>query len=865
MTTTLSDHGLSAYGPPAEVHTLANGLQVVLLEDHSAPVVALQAWVRFGSADEEPAVAGIAHVFEHMLFKGSKRFPGSNDIAELIEGAGGSVNAWTSYDETVYHVTLASRFWQRGFDVLSDALLNSLFPPEELIREKEVVYEEFRRGKDSPDREIAERLFALAFSTHPYGRPVIGYEETFTRINRDDMVRVFQTWYAPNNMVFVAVGDFDSTAMLQAIDERFGPVPALSLPARPRVPEPMQQTPRVVTFPFQSELARIEIGLPSVAATDMRVPALDVLSDFLGSGYNSILYTELKRRRDLAHDVYAFNYTPRDCGVFLLGASCLPEQAPDVMRYLSQQVRTPSLNISEPDLAAAKTRIVSQFVHARETYQGIADQLGRSALVYGDPNYGNRYVAAIESLSRDDLLQTAQDFLTPQRANIALLMPQEASVPDADTIMEWSQPVAKKTFTVPHPGAEVSVVPLPGGSTLIVQTDRKAPLVSIRTAFDAGQRLEPAGKEGLARLFSSTWDRGTSLRSAAEIERELDRLGATLHAASDRDAVQLAARFLKGTFAEGLDLYFEILTEPSFPEMDVERERSDQLRDLDILKENRFQYAFQHFLQTFYGLHPYNHLAIGRPHGLAAVDREDLLAFHQAMSRPERTVYVVVGDISVDEVLTLFDRTAITAPFVPDLARLAATPAIPVRTAAVTEVIPTEGQQTHIIWGFPAVTIRNPERYALRVLDTILGGMGGRLFVELRDRKSLAYSVTSFDAYPVDPGFFALYIGCSPEKEAEALSEFERVLREVQQQGVTAAEIERAKTYLEGALDITLQGTSQRTAVYGMGALHVGKWDAFRDYVAAVRQVSAADVQRVAQQYLNASRSVCTILRAKEA
>ena len=314
MPTMRSGNGVAEQGLPTEVYTLANGLHVVLLEDHSAPVVALQAWVRFGSADEELDVAGIAHVFEHMLFKGSQRFPGSNDMAELIEGAGGTVNAWTSYDETVYHVTLASRFWQRGFDVLSDALLHSLFPPEELIREKEVVYEEFRRSKDSPDHEIAERLFALAFPTHPYGRPVIGYEETFTRITRDDMLRVFHTWYAPNNMVFVAVGDFDSTAMTQAIAERFGPVPALALPPRPRPPEPVQQTPRVVTFPFASELARLEIGLPSVAATDPRVPALDVLSDILGSGYNSVLYTELKRRRDLAHDVYAFNYTPYDRG-----------------------------------------------------------------------------------------------------------------------------------------------------------------------------------------------------------------------------------------------------------------------------------------------------------------------------------------------------------------------------------------------------------------------------------------------------------------------------------------------------------------------------------------------------------------------
>src|SRR4030095_12773872 len=172
-------------GPHAEVHTLSNGLQVVLMEDHSAPVVALQTWVRYGSADEDRDVAGIAHVFEHMLFKGTERFP-HGEIAALIEGAGGAVNAWTSYDETVYHVTIASRFWETGFDVLSDAVLHSLFDPTELAREKEVVLEELWRGKDSPDREISERLFELTFTTHPYRRPVIGSEATVTGITRQD-------------------------------------------------------------------------------------------------------------------------------------------------------------------------------------------------------------------------------------------------------------------------------------------------------------------------------------------------------------------------------------------------------------------------------------------------------------------------------------------------------------------------------------------------------------------------------------------------------------------------------------------------------------------------------------------------------
>ena len=858
--------GLAERGLQAQLHTLANGLQVVLLEDHSAPVVALQTWVRFGSADEDPAVAGIAHVFEHMLFKGTERFP-HGEIAALIEGAGGTVNAWTSYDETVYHVTIASRFWETGFDVLSDAVLHSLFDTTELTREKEVVLEELRRGKDSPDREISERLFALTFTAHPYHRPVIGYEDTVVPISREDMLRVFDTWYVPNNMIFVAVGDFETPVLLQAVEERFGMIAARPLPPRPRREEPVQTVPRAATFTFQAELARVEIGFPSVGAIDPHAPTLDVLSDILGAGYNSVLYTELKRRRDMAHDVYAYNYTPMDRGIFLLGASCAPHQTSEVIHSLMHQACDPALSISDEELAAAKTRIVSHFVHARETYQGIADQLGRCTLIYGDPNYGSQYIAAIEALRVDDLRQAATVFLSPQRANVALLVPPGAAVPEQHTVLSWVQ--AERAIrelgtlqAVTHE-TDVSVHALPGGSTLIVQTDRKAPLVSIRMICDGGQRAEPPGKEGLARLFASVWDRGTELRSAAEIERGIDRLGAMLSTMSDRDTVQLGARFLKETFAEGLGIYFDILAEPIFPDKEVLRERADQLRELDSLKEHRFNFAFQQFLQRFYGMHPYNRLALGVYASLAAVTREDLLAWHRTLLQPERMVFTVVGDISAEEVLTLFARKAPSMLFdtVPGPALPTSMP--PTQEHMSEHVIELDGQQTHIVWGFPTVNVQHPDRYALRLLDTILGGMGGRLFVELRDKKSLAYTVTTFDTYPVDRGFLALYIGCSPDKETEAIREFERVLHEVQDTGVTPDELERAQTYLEGVSDIGLQSTSQRTAVYGLGQLQLGRWNAFQEYLVAIQRTTAADVQRVAQTYLDVSRSVRVILRAK--
>lgn len=853
----------------ADVRTLPNGLCVVLLEDHHAPVVAMQTWVRFGSADEGPVVAGIAHVFEHMLFKGTERFP-NGEIAALIEGAGGTVNAWTSYDETVYHVTLSSRFWEVGFDVLSDAVLHSLFDANELAREKEVVLEELWRGKDNPDREISERLFQLLFTEHPYRRPVIGFEETVSNLSRDDMLRVFQTWYVPNNMIFVAVGDFDTPTLMQAVEARFGTLPAPELPTRPRLEEPPQSEPRISAFTFQAEMARIEFAFPGVSSNDPQVPMLDLLGDLMGNGYNSVLYTALKRKRDITHDVFAYSYTPLDRGMFSLGASCLPEHAPEVIRLLLQQVRdTATLVVSDAALAAAKTRIISGFVHSRETYQGIAEQLGRCTLTYNDPNYGERYVEAIGAITLDDLRRTAAAFLDLQRTNIAVLMPEGVPLPDRDTVLAWMQeaPPTRAQSSHHYPittdtAAQLSVIDLDDNRKLIVQTDRKAPLVSVRVMLDGGQRVEPVDKAGLVRLLTTVWDRGTETRSASEIEHDIDRLGATFGAIGDRDSLQMSARFLKETFVDGMELFFDVLTYPTFPEHEVAREQADQLRELETLKENRFAYAFQQFLSLLYSQHPYSHLSIGRRADLETVSRDDLIAFHQALLQSHQTVFAVVGDITVDEVLPLFHHQACAPQFGNGHTTPLTTPALSMPSQAIEQVMDVEGQQTHIVWGFPTVTLHDPNRYALRLLDTILGGMGGRLFAELRDQKSLAYTVTTVDTYPVNTGFLALYIGCSPEKEIEALDEFQRVVRDVQHNGVTDKELARAKTYLEGVLDIGLQGTSQRTAVYGLGTLQMGKWNAYKSYLQALQNVTREDVQRVAQTYLNPDRSVRVIVRA---
>ena len=225
---------------------LDNGLTVILQENHAARVAALQLWVKVGSADEREDEAGLAHLHEHMLFKGTLR-RGPGEIARAVESCGGNINAWTSYDQTVYHLVLASSFLDEGIDILADAVTESVFDPGELSRESEVVCEEIRRADDMPSRRISRSMFELAYKVHPYKRPVIGSEESVRSFTRDRILAFYQRHYATPNMVFTAVGDFDERQALKSIENAFRHARTKAGERTlTRVPEPPQKQARAI-------------------------------------------------------------------------------------------------------------------------------------------------------------------------------------------------------------------------------------------------------------------------------------------------------------------------------------------------------------------------------------------------------------------------------------------------------------------------------------------------------------------------------------------------------------------------------------------------------------------------------------------
>ncbi len=848
---------------------LENGLKVVFLPGHTAPVVAFQAWIGVGSADEDPQVAGIAHVFEHMLFKGTER-RGVGQIAQEVEAAGGDINAWTSFDQTVYHLVLASRYFDTGLDILSDAVLRSSFDPGELERELQVVLQEIKQGEDSPSRVATQALFSTAFSQHPYQRPVIGNVETVKALTRERLLEFFDRWYVPNNITFVVVGNFDPDEARVKVERAWGGARPRPL-VRPERAEPPQTATRATLLRRDVRETHLALAfhIPGIHHDD--IAALDVGAIVLGQGDSSRLNLSVRRNRQLVSDVYAYTYSPRDPGLLVVGSSLTKDPEVAMRAILREIFRLAHEDVTGEEMSKARTIIESDAVYQKETVQGMARKLGYFETVAGGIEYEAEYQRQISRLTAAKIREAASRWLVTSNMTIAVLRPSGEKVTDAElerrliAAAHEEEEEARKNFeaaTVTSVEDEVIRRVLPNGVRLLVRRDRTVPIVAYRAVWVGGLRYEDARTNGINFMIATLITKGTATRGAESIAKEVEGMAGAIGGFAGRNSFGLRAELLARNWERGLDILGDCILNPTFPEEELEKERQQVLDELHAQEDNLSSVAFRLFAETLYKRHPYRFDVLGTATSVAAMTQKMLRDYYQRFFPLKGMTLAIVGDVDparvFEKAAALFGAerpTRVATPRVPREER----PARPPGTVMVSKAL--SRQQSHMVVGFPGTTLADDDRFALEVLSTILSGQGGRLFVELRDRRGLAYRVNAFSLEGIDPGYFAVYIATSHDKLDEALAGIREELRRIVEEPVAPAELERAQKYLVGAHEISLQ---RRAAVastlafheaYGMGH------DEYRRYSAGVLAIDAAAVQAVARKYLDWERAVIATVK----
>lgn len=846
------------------IQHLANGLKVVVVPSSSAPVVAMQAWVGVGSAYEDPTEAGAAHFLEHMLFKGTRRRR-VGELAREVEAAGGDINAWTDFNNTAYHLVLGSRYFDLGLDVLADAVLNPALDAEEVERERQVILEEIQQGEDSPSRVNFQQLFGLAFGRHPYARPVIGLRETVAALDAKALRRFHRRWYAPGNLHFVVAGDVDPEKVVRQVQRGFRGR-ARELPERQPRPGLSQRQPRVSVryAPVSDAYLLAAFHIPGLTHQDL--PSLDLAATLLGQGDSSRLQRQVLREEQLVTDVSAFTFAPHDVGLFVLGATLEPQRLEAAVEAICLQAyRLSSEPVGRDEVDKARLLTEATAVMQGETAPGLARKAGYFQYAAGDPGFETEYLDRVRAVTPATVRAISARYLSPGSLSVAVVLPEGSlSGPEQrDTprrLVSLCKAVHKSTtkgrrVPVPAPGkGGVIRTTLHNGLTLLVRPDSTVPLVAVRAVWRGGLRYESKRTNGINALLSSVLVRGTSSRSGDQIAEAVEAMAGSIGGFTGRNSLGIRLETLSRFWVESLEILSDCLCNPAFPEEEVTRERQLALQEIATRDDNLTGAVFRLFQEALYRRHPYRFSLGGETASVSKLGRMSLVRHFRKHCRPGGLVLSVVGDVEPESVLR--EVTRFLGDGAPPTGALPTIPQEGAPGAPVSVIRNMDRQQAHVLLGFLGASVRDKDRFALEVLAAVLSGQGGRLFMHIRDRLGLVYRINAFSMEGLDPGYFGVYAATSPDQVDTLVAQIRASLGQLRSKPVGSGELQRAKRYLVGHHDLSLQQRATLGSVLAFNELYGLGYDAHLAYARSIRAVTAGDLQRVARKTLASRREV---------
>ncbi|MFH1115766.1 MAG: pitrilysin family protein [Pseudomonadota bacterium] len=833
--------------------TLPNGLEVIVKQDPNRKVATIQMWVLVGSADENDEQRGISHLIEHMAFKGTER-RGVGKISSEIEALGGDTNAYTSWDRTVFFVTVPSDKVLQGLDIITDAVLNPVIDPVELEKEKKVVLEEILEGEERPDRKASRLIFSTAYTVGPYKYPVIGFKETVEKFTRDDIMAFRKKWYAPQNMFMVVVGDVDPDKLRPEIERMTAGLKAARFVNSTRPAEPVQKKTRgALLRDANARETRLMMGFHVPSARGADVNALDLAADILGARQSSRLIEVLKKDQQVVNSIHASAVTPRDPGLFVVSATLDAKNLEPATKEIMQQIQKLADQPPTPEeLRRAKINIESSYLYERQTVGGIARNLGTFEADMGAAELEGQYLKINSGVTGSEVSQAVKTYLAPENATITALLPEKDApgfrIDQLTALVESYSPSQTKAASRGSDSEDLTRT-LPNGMRVVLIPDSSNPVVSFRMASLGGKRFETEETQGVMNFIARMLDKGTDAMAEEAIARKVEDLGGRLNTFSGNDSFGLDATFFSRNLEDGLKLLHDLYFTPSFPADKMERERKLIVNSIKTEPDRPIQFAIRNLNETLFGNHPYGFNREGTQDTVGRFTRDDLVKTHRRFAVPSGTVITGVGDMDVDKTLDVITKLFGEIPAKPSDA-----PEIPgekVLTEVREKTIRLPRAKVHLAIGFRGTSLQDDDRYALEVLNNILSGMGGRLFAELRDKQSLAYTVTSFVRPGKDPGMFGFYIATDPAKADQALKGLFREIERIREAPVGNEELGRSISNVIGRRKIALQSPWARAENIALNDLFGLGYDYDPEFVKRISKVTSDQLLKAARKYLN--------------
>ncbi len=831
--------------------TLPNGLRVILVENHSKPLVAVCIFVNGGSRTETPALSGLSHYYEHLIFRGGSLKQGELEFRKQMQRIGEESGGYTTNDYTCYGFTAPKENFDEALDRSVDAWMNLKLTQEKVNKERQVVMSEYNQGEDRPDYKVYYQIERLMFRDHPYKRDTIGLKDVIEHASLATFRTFYEERYVPNQMILAIVGDFDLDLVRAKLAKGFAGYKRGRDDFEQGLTEKPQTEFRMGVESMKTPSTWTYVGFHVPPYSDPDAPALTVLATLLGSGNSSRLYKALKERENLVTTIDAQMEVRKDPGMFLVTAELPPQNEAKAFGIVRDELmRLATTLVPAAELARVKAGLQNRYDFASERFFSRAERLCLFGAM-SDVSLEPLWPSLIGSVTAEDLQRVARRYLAADLASYSVIRPSGVTGPSEGEVRgllaSWRQgwpAQGVRTST-----ASLKKETLPNGVTLLLKEDHSTPVVAVSAVARGGQWIEPDGLAGVSNMTAELLRKGAGSMSAREISERAEALGMTLDAAGMADGVEVTWQAPSKNFAKSWDIFSDVVTRPTFPASEVAKTREDLLQQARSLGDRPFDYTNVQFHKVLYTHSPYRNPVAGDTATLAKIQLADLRRAYETMFTGRNLVIAIVGDFDASAALKSARRSlAKMAPGKPVVMEAARDE--PPRESRVVFVKKNQEQVTYNT-GWPTCSMRDADYVPLKLAVTLIGD---RLFFKYVYEKGVAYrswfymsdrfgQMSAQNEMGVTPANF-------PMVSAGVLEDVARVARE----GVTQTDLQGivqkvlSRYYLDAQDDASQAGRLAYDESSGLGYEFVDR------YPEMMRKVTPEQVAAMARKYFASGR-----------
>ena len=839
-----------------ELTTLKNKLKTLFIHSPGSTAATVQIWFRAGSALEEFSNEGIAHFLEHMFFKGTETRPGAK-IAHDVESFGGEINAFTSFDYTCYYINTPNNKLFDSTNILLDMVSSPMFKEDDLVPERGVVFEEFRRSIDSPSQYAFAKLQQSAFDGS-YSHQILGREETIKDFSREQLNHFRNHFYNLSNSLLVVAGDLTQKDIL--IDT----ILKYKLPEGPESTFPLFELKDKSTLDVHQKavgMATLNMVIKAPSYLDRDAAGEDLAMNCLGFGESSRLYDALVLKNTLANAASASTMFMAKGGAHFIRLVFPHKNIAEVLKRFQETLEIAlHKGFSSEEVQKIKNQYLSSKIYEKESIESFAFSLGHSYAQNGDIHCEDEFIDRIKHTNPNVVNQAIKKIFTHE-VHFSLQLPNEADATKCKKELAKFQSKfkdIKKSLTIEvknkykveksNYDQQVQLIKIKPGVSLLYRQNKMTPTFVLQAYMRGGITEESAKNNGSYQLMSSMLTKGHDKISYDKIKKLFEEKSSSLSGFSGKNAYGLLMHGLSDNLQDLFVHFKGALISPDMPPKFLAHEKQMANRALVNQKEDPVKQCFKEAQNLFFGQHPYALNPLGNTKTIKAITQKSLMSMHKSNLKKQELLVTYCGDAELSEVLStlqpLFDK-------------LPARKSLPVKykkyksQVGLEKFISFDREQTQIFYGIPVGKAGAPENLYLKMLTSHLSGQSSELFVEVRDRQGLCYSAQPVHFAAIEGGYFGIYMASGHDKVSAAIAAIKELIAKIKDHGLPEEDFQRIKTMIKGQNLIRVQTNEDFASIYSVPVLQAQGLDYYYEANKEIEDVSYEDFQKNIKKVLN--------------